>query len=238
MNEWNIQSRGHQCGACGEKFEDKANYHTVLIDQKKEFARQDICAQCWKKDFEENAPAQKGFISCWKGVYEAPPPAPPEAIRKENAESTLRRLIELNQASFASAAYILAVMLERKRLLKIKEQLHRDGKRIFIYEQPKSGDLFTVTDPDLQLNQLEEVQHTVADLLEFGLNEQGEIQYPPPSAEDSQTEESSETSEAREEETAAVETEDAPSPDSSPSAQEPQEPQPAVEATEEKSPTP
>jgi len=30
-------------------------------------------------------------------------------------------------------------MLERKRLLRVKEQLKRDGKRVFVYEQPKTA---------------------------------------------------------------------------------------------------
>ena len=38
-------------------------------------------------------------------------------------------------------------MLERKRLLKVKEQLVRDGQRVFIYEQPATGDVFTIIDP-------------------------------------------------------------------------------------------
>src|SRR4030095_10823623 len=103
------------------------------------------------------------------GTYEPPPSAAPEPIQKENAESLLRKLIELNDPKFIPAAYILAVMLERKRLLKIKEQFKRDDRRIFVYEQPKTGDLFTITDPDLQLKQLEEVQRDVAQLLEEGL---------------------------------------------------------------------
>jgi len=38
-------------------------------------------------------------------------------------------------------AYILAVMLEaQKRILKVKEQLIREGQRVFVYEQPKTGD--------------------------------------------------------------------------------------------------
>ena len=61
-------------------------------------------------------------------------------------------------------------MLERKRLLKVKEQVVRDGQRVFIYEQPKTGDIFTIIDPRLQLNQLEAVQQDVAALLEHGLN--------------------------------------------------------------------
>ena len=61
-------------------------------------------------------------------------------------------------------------MLERKRILKVKEQIVRDGQRVFIYEQPKTGDVFTIADPDLRLDQLEAVQRDVAQLLEHGLN--------------------------------------------------------------------
>jgi hypothetical protein len=55
-------------------------------------------------------------------------------------------------------------------LLKVKEQTVKDGLRIFIYEQPGTGDVFTIVDPNLQLNQLEAVQKDVANLLEHGLN--------------------------------------------------------------------
>jgi hypothetical protein len=41
---------------------------------------------------------------------------------------------------------------------------------VFIYEQPKTGDIFTIVDPNLHLDQLEQVQHDVAQLLEHGLN--------------------------------------------------------------------
>jgi hypothetical protein len=78
--------------------------------------------------------------------------------------------MDLNDPCYASACFILAVMLERKRLLKVKEQLVREGQRVFIYEQPGTADLFTIPDPNLQLNQLEQVQREVAALLEHGLN--------------------------------------------------------------------
>ena len=169
MTEWNIQSRAHACTACGRGFHDKENYHTLLFDDKAAFRRLDVCATCWEKQFSDGARDRKGFISYWHGTYEAPAP-PTDAIQKETAESLLRKLIELNDPHYIPAAYILAVMLERKRLLKIKEQLVRDGQRVFIYEQPKTGDLFTIIDPNLQLNQLEAVQHDVGALLEHGLN--------------------------------------------------------------------
>ena len=170
MNEWNIQSRAHSCQACGKPFADKQPYHTLLTDHRTEFKRLDICQSCWDGQYERQTEQPKDLISHWQGVYEAPPPAPPEPIQKETAETLLRKLIEQNDPKHGPACFILAVMLERKRLLKVKEQIRRDQQRIFVYEQPKTGDLFTIADPNLQLNQLEEVQKDVASLLEHGLN--------------------------------------------------------------------
>jgi hypothetical protein len=169
MTEWNIQSRAHACSSCGRSFTDKETYHTLLFDERADFRRLDVCQDCWQKQYSDGARDRKGFVSYWQGVYEAPAP-PSDPIQKETAESLLRKLIELNDPRYIPAGYILAVMLERKRALRIKEQFNKDGHRVFIYEQPKTGDVFTIIDPALQLNQLEQVQHDVALLLEHGLN--------------------------------------------------------------------
>lgn len=182
MTEWNIQSRAHACSACGKSFVDKDTYHTLLFDERSDFRRSDLCQDCWQKQYSEGGRERKGFVSYWHGIYEAPPP-PADPIQKETAESLLRKLIELNDPHYIPAGYILAVMLERKRLLRVKEQLVRDGQRVFVYEQPKTGDVFTIIDPRLQLNQLEQVQHDVAALLEHGLPGASVPQLEPASAE-------------------------------------------------------
>jgi hypothetical protein len=168
MNEWNIQSRAHACETCQQPFADRQPYHTLLVDVPPDLRRSDICDPCWHKQSGNGGPTPAGFISHWQGVYEAPPPVV-DAIQKETAETLLRKLIEQNDPRHAPAGYILAVMLERKRVLKVKEQIRRDGKRTFIYEQPRTGDIFTIVDPDLHLDQLEQVQRDVAALLERGL---------------------------------------------------------------------
>lgn len=169
MNDWNIQSRSRICQTCEKHFADKQPYHTVLLAEKQELRRLDICIPCWDAQFREGASERKGFISQWQGVYHAPPATPPEAIQKESAETLLRKLIETNDPKHGPVCYILAVMLERKRILKVKEQIKAPDGRVFIYEHAKSGDIFTIADPDLQLDQLEEVQRNTADLLAHGL---------------------------------------------------------------------
>jgi len=177
MNEWNIQSRASACESCAQPFADRQPYHTLLLDVPPELRRSDICDPCWQKTFAGDAASRAGFISHWQGIFEVPPPMV-DAIQKATAETLLRKLIEQNDTRYAPAAFILAVMLERKRILKVKEQIVHDGKRVFIYEQPGTGDIFTIADPDLRLDQLEAVQRDVAALLEHGLN-------PPASADES-----------------------------------------------------
>ncbi len=116
------------------------------------------------------------FISQWLVVYVTPPAAPPDAIQKDTAESLLRKLVLQNDPIHEGARFVLAVMLERKRLLKAKGQVKEGDRRVLIYEQAKTGDVFMIVDPCLQLNQLESVQRDILQLLEHGLG--GEVVPP------------------------------------------------------------
>ena len=77
--------------------------------------------------------------------------------------------------------------------------------RVFVYEQPKTGDLFTIPDPVLKMEELEQVQIEVAALLEHGLPVEGE-EWPPVEV---PAEEVAETTEATAEESESTPTETA-----------------------------
>jgi hypothetical protein len=165
MNEWNIQARSHACQSCQRPFADKEPCQTILLEEHHQLIRMDVCQKCWETQYSEGAGDRKGFISQWHGIYLSPPAAPPDPIQRETAEDLLRKLIAAGQPKDGPVCYILAVMLERKRILKVKEEFQRDGLRVFVYEQPRTGDVFTITDPNLQFNQLEEVQRNISLLL-------------------------------------------------------------------------
>lgn len=171
MIDWKIQCRARQCQHCAQAFGDKQPYFTVLFERKQDLERLDVCPACWEAHYSKLIHSQKEFISFWQGIYNQAPPPAPEAIQKDSAESLLRKLIERNELKYQAACFILAVMLERKRMIKVKAQTKQDGRRTIVYEHPKTGDIFTVVDPDLRLTQLEVVQHDVAYLLEHGLPE-------------------------------------------------------------------
>lgn len=174
MNEWNIQSRARSCHACGRSFTDREHYHTLLSEVRSGFERLDVCGACWEAQHRHGAADRKGFVSHWQGVFSVPPPPPPEAIRRDSAETLLRQLLERDDPRWHPAAFILATMLERKRLLRARQQIRQNGRRSIVYEQPGTGDVLVIQDPALRLDQLEAVQHDVARLLEHGLPSEGQ----------------------------------------------------------------
>ena len=64
-------------------------------------------------------------FSVWKGTFQAELP-PPEVLKKETAESLLRKLIKKNDPHFRNTIFILAVMLERKRILAAQDRIRQD----------------------------------------------------------------------------------------------------------------
>lgn len=160
-HDWDIKSRSPACQKCETEFKDKESYYSCLAFGKDGYQRQDYCAGCW--DTEEPSP---DAFSVWQGVFHLPPPKPEEPVKKENAETLLRRLIEEDDAEQVNVIFILAVMLERKRILAEKEVRLEEGASIRVYEHKKSGETFVVRDPHLRLDRLEAVQAQVIDLLE------------------------------------------------------------------------
>ena len=89
-----------------------------------------------------------------------------EVVTKESAEDLLSRLIEEDKEHTENARYILAVMLERKKLLKETDKQQTPNGILRIYEHRKSGEIYIVLDPNIPLDQIEEVQKEVSELLD------------------------------------------------------------------------
>lgn len=161
--EWNIRSRGHVCTVCAQPFADKTPCVSVLRETENAYERLDCHPDCWQGLARDWVP-----FSVWEGLYEAPAPATAkhEPLKKETAESLLRRLITLEDPAMQNVVYVLAVMLERgKQLVERDAKPHESGGILRVYEHKKSGDTFVVLDPRLRLDRLDEVQQQVVALL-------------------------------------------------------------------------
>lgn len=157
-NEWPIKHRADACAVTKRPFAGGEQFYTLLFREGNGYRREDLSEEAWAARNENIRP-----FSFWKTRYEPPPPAPPEPLAKENAEELLRRLLAENGQP--NACYVLAVMLERKRVLKQIKAETTDAGRLLIYEHAKNGDVFIVSDVQLRLDELDAVQQEVAYLL-------------------------------------------------------------------------
>lgn len=160
LNDWNIKSRSTVCQATGQPFEEDQIFYTLLLHHGEEYERLDLCEAAWearKVDSTQRVP-----FSYWRSKYEIPPPPPPEPLKKDDAEGMLRHLLASADSQHHKACYILALMLERKKILK---PLSSPDASTLLYEHAITGETFIITDPHLSLQNLLEVQQEVAELL-------------------------------------------------------------------------
>jgi len=159
--DWDIKSRSIACTACTTAFEDGQAYFSALLTGDIGFERGDFCDDCWKTREAELAP-----YSSWKGTYRKPPAGPEDPLKKETAETLLRKLMEDEDPQNEGVIYILAVMLERKKTLVEKDVTVDDiGTVHRVYEHRQTGETFLILDPQLKLDQLEGVQTRVIEML-------------------------------------------------------------------------
>jgi len=162
--DWDIKPRSEACSKCETPFADRQIYYSALVFGQLGYVRADYCGACWEPIEKAGAP-----YSTWKGMYRMPPPKPEDPLKKETAEALLRRLIEADDRANVNVAYILAVMLERKRIL-VERDVHvrDDGAMIRVYEHRQTGETFLIRDPRLGLDQIETVQQEVVAMLGGG----------------------------------------------------------------------
>jgi len=157
--DWPIKQRSEICNATQRPFVPGEVFYTLLYRDGDGFRREDLSEEAWRDRNENIQP-----FSFWKTKFELAAPPAPEPLAKENAEQLFRRLI-VEPDPPANACFVLAVMLERKRLLKQVRIENASGSRLLIYEHRETGDVFIVRDPQLRLSELERVQDEVATLL-------------------------------------------------------------------------
>ncbi|MBE2180396.1 MAG: hypothetical protein IAE97_07985 [Chthoniobacterales bacterium] len=158
MNQdWEIRKRSDICTLTQRPFRDGEFFFTALYRDGGGFRREDVSEDAWA-----GLPPEPRPFSFWRSKFEMPPPPPPEPLAKQDAESILRRLIAENADSTRNARYILALMLERKRLLK---PMPSEDPDVLVYEHAQSGETFLIPNPRLSLDQVPEVQREVSALL-------------------------------------------------------------------------
>lgn len=167
IQEWNIQSRAESCARTGRPFVDGEIFYTLLHGEPDGLRREDISREAWDA-MQKDKEAMAG-VTFWRSKFEPPLPVVPEAVNRADAESHLRRLLaEGPPPEKANIAYLLAALLERKRILKpVAATLGEAATAAHVtpYEHAKTGEIFLVPDAPPALDQLEAVQQELTAML-------------------------------------------------------------------------
>ena len=166
IQAWNIRSRAHACSLSGHAFSEGESFYTAIYFDPETggYLRRDISLDSWEQELSERKP-----IAYWKTAYTPHVTEErPEVTSKESAMTLLQRFIEEDEPNTENARYILALMLERKRILSPTASKETETGKMLFYENKKTGEVFIVRDPELRLDELVQVQDEVAMLLGFG----------------------------------------------------------------------
>lgn len=155
--EWNIKARSEVCMATQRPFAEDESFYTYLVETPQGLERYDLSEEAWNARNDNVLP-----LCFWKSLFKPAPPAHTEAVAKEDAESELRRLIESSDPADHKVCYLLALMLERKRILKVRERVRLSGEKKVIYEHTKTQEPFIVPEIDVKLSDIDQLREELS----------------------------------------------------------------------------
>ncbi len=166
LESWHLRSRGRECAATQRPFVPGETIVTAIFPDPESsgYLRRDFCLEAWQNRLGTDAPP----FSSWRTVYAPPGGDKPQQAQKEDPEDILRRLVEEDEDHTENTRYILAVMLERRKLLRETDTQGTPTGILRIYENRKSGEVYIVKDPNVALSEVDALQQEVILLLESG----------------------------------------------------------------------
>jgi len=206
---WSLKTRSRECTGTGNPFTDGQAIHAAIFPDPESsgYLRRDYSEEAWAERDQEEVP-----FSHWKTKYQAPvAEEKAEDVVQEDPETLLRRLIEEEEEHTENARYILAVMLERQKLLRETDTQQLPSGILRVYEHRKAGDVFIIKDPQIPLSDVEKVQDEIRELLDPA---------PEPETEESSEEQPSESETTEGTQDTGSESQDTAPPEKEPSAQE------------------
>ncbi|MFK7849616.1 MAG: hypothetical protein AB8D78_01450 [Akkermansiaceae bacterium] len=164
LESWHVRNRSRECCITQIPFEEGQIIITALFPDPESsgYLRKDFSDDAWK-DLDE---ATEKPFSHWRTNFRSPPADDSEPpVTKQSAEDMLRILVEEDQEHTENTRYILAVMLERQKLLRETDTQPTNSGTLRIYEHRKTGEIYIVKDPNIPLDQVERIQEEVIELL-------------------------------------------------------------------------
>lgn len=156
-----------QCARCHQVLQPGQVYYAVIWQQDDQYVRQDFDEACW------TAPPAEAV-----GAWRARVPVPQTKARPKHVPARLllevfERLGETDGAAMHQMRFVLALLLMRRRLLKLQETLRQDGCEVWKMKRVGGEAQYDVVCPPLSQQDTDQLSQQLADLL-AGLDQEAE----------------------------------------------------------------
>lgn len=154
MTDYQIQASTRRCAGSGRDIKPGERFYSVLLDDGDTFVRQDFSLEAWK------GPPEKTF-SFWQARLPTAgaPKRPP--IDDELLLDCFARLEGEAEPGKQAFRYVLALLLVRRKRLRIEDSTREGGQEILTLRDGRSRGRYLVIDPGLPDDELESVQDEV-----------------------------------------------------------------------------
>ena len=154
MTEYQIQGSTRRCARTGRGLEPGERFHSVLVDEGGAFSRLDYSLEGWQGP-------PPGAFSHWQGRLPKgdKPRRPP--IDDDLLVDCLSRLENDKEPARVSFRFVLALLLLRRKRLRLDDSRNEDGQEVLLLRDMKGGAKHRVIDPRLGDGELEAVQDEV-----------------------------------------------------------------------------
>ena len=160
VTQYNIGKKQETCASCGKEFTDGEEVVSCVFRETESIGRADFCAACW-----DDGRAPRHFSSWRRKVKKETAP------RRFDARAALelfRVLVDSEEQRDADTAYILALLLMRRKVFELVRAGSEGGAKTMILKLRGGGEEFRVIDRSLTEDGLEEVKNSLESIFEGG----------------------------------------------------------------------
>ena len=167
--EWKIGKGGSGCTRCQKSFEDGEVYFSTIRQEVDLVQRYDYCGACFEPE------KDGGETVFWRTRKSIEEPAR-KTVNFEVLKGIFFKMLPVEDRVFKEMAYLLALILIRKKVLKLKEFLTRDGVDCMAVRRKTGDPLFYVEVPLLRDEEIALLREKLSDLLDADLDDTVDVQ--------------------------------------------------------------
>lgn len=157
--DWKISKGGETCTKCDKPLEHGDTYYSTISVEAQLISRFDFCEECFGSEADHQSEV------FWRTRKILTDPVK-KSVNFEVLRELFMSILEVKEKAFKEVSYLLALVLIRKRYLKLKDFISEDGTDYMTVRQKKDMPIIKVEVPLLGEEEIAALRGKLSDLLD------------------------------------------------------------------------